>query len=67
MTRDEKLTEAKLMAVENILRDWSKNGHIMHEYDVAQEILESIRYVEIKQELADHESYLEEVSRNKPE
>ena len=67
MDRHEKLTEAKLMAVENILlkmqRDWGSESY----YDYAKEILSAIKDVEIKYELLDHEASLEESSRNKPE
>ena len=57
MTREEKLIEAKLMAVENILLSYPNNRK--SSYETAQDILEAIRNEEIKAELAEHEASLE--------
>ena len=57
MDKIEKLREAKLMVVENILSEIYCDS--FSAYDYAVRILEAIREVEIKQELLDHEASLE--------
>jgi len=70
MTKDEKLQEAKLMAVENVLTNFYAEYHEfgpVTRYEWAKEILSAIRNEEIKQDLLDHEANLLIASENKPE
>ena len=73
MDKTERLTEAKLMAIEKIVDEAMSTahntnfGHVCpYAYDYAKEILLAIHNAEIAEELRSHEASLEEGSRNKP-
>ena len=73
MTREEKLVEAKLIAVENKFRLFIKTFVTMRTcdhlnlYEEAKDLLQAITDVEIEDELKQHEANLLIASENKPE
>jgi hypothetical protein len=71
MDRHQRLTEAKLMAIEDIVEAFGRKCLIadspLNGYEVAKDILDAIKDVEIEDELREHEASLEEGSRNQPE